>query len=138
GHEEGLVRLVRLGLLLAQDEEGKGPAEAEHGGEGHHQRDGADAFVARQHDRPDHAGETRGARHHHRQPHRSGQRHGPPALSGRVGNYSQAMAYQRLPYQRVEYHRLPLKSVPYQRVEYHRLPAHWLPYQRLLFHWVPR
>src|SRR5205807_6458702 len=48
-------------------------------------------------------------------------------------DYSQAMAYQRLPYHRVEYHRLLVKSVPYQRLEYHRLLAHWLPYQRLLF-----
>ena len=39
-------------------------------------------------------------------------------------DYSQAMAYQRLPYHRVEYHRLLVKSVPYQRLEYHRLLAH--------------
>src|SRR5439155_12184578 len=43
------------------------------------------------------------------------------------------MAYQRLPYHRVEYHRLLAKSVPYPRLEYHRLLAHWLPYHRLLF-----
>ena len=48
------------------------------------------------------------------------------------------MAYQRLPYHRVEYHRLLVKSVPYHRVEYHRLLAHWLPYQRLLFQGAPR
>ena len=53
-------------------------------------------------------------------------------------DYSQAVAYQRLPYHRVEYHRLPAKSVPYHRVEYHRLLAHWLLYQRLLFHDDPR
>ena len=48
------------------------------------------------------------------------------------------MAYHRLPYQRVEYHRLLPKSVVYHRVEYHRLLAHWLPYQRLLCQDDPR
>ena len=45
--------------------------------------------------------------------------------------YSQAIPYQRLPYQLDSYHRLPYQRLPYQRLPYQRLPPHWLSYQRL-------
>ena len=49
-------------------------------------------------------------------------------------SYSQAIPYQRAPYQLVEYHRAPYHRAPYQRAPYHRAPLHWLSYQRAPLH----